>query len=285
MIYLLLSIICSASMAIVLKIFHTQTGNRYGILLGNYLTCILIAFFMLPEKGLVFAPAPATVLCGLVGGFFFVVALVTMQSSIRANGAILTTAFSRLGLLIPLAVSIFVFGEKPDIRQFFGILLVLAALLLLNAKEDQTDTEGRNQVGSFILLPLTLLTFGCGDTISKVFERIGTRSQDQLLFFDLFVTAAILTVGLVILEYRKTGKKVLGRELTAGILVGIPNYFASAFLLQALVRLPAFFVYPACSTCTILLVMVVSAIFFQERPTKRQYAGVGMILLALVLLS
>lgn len=285
MIYLLLSIICSASMAIVLKIFHTQTGNRYGILLGNYLTCILIAFIMLPEKRLVLAPAPETILCGVVGGFFFVVALVTMQSSIRANGAILTTAFSRLGLLIPLAVSIFVFGEKPDIRQFFGILLVLAALLLLNAREDQTGTEGRNQVGSFILLPLTLLTFGCGDTISKVFERVGTRSQDQLLFFDLFVTAAILTTGLAILEYRKTGRKILGRELAAGILVGIPNYFASAFLLQALVRLPAFFVYPACSTCTILLVMAVSALCFRERPTKRQYAGVGMILLALVLLS
>ena len=285
MIYLLLSIICSASMAIVLKIFHTQTGNRYGILLGNYLTCILIAFIMLPEKRLVLAPAPETILCGVVGGFFFVVALVTMQSSIRANGAILTTAFSRLGLLIPLAVSIFVFGEKPDIRQFFGILLVLAALLLLNAREDQTGTEGRNQVGSFILLPLTLLTFGCGDTISKVFERVGTRSQDQLLFFDLFVTAAILTMGLAILEYRKTGRKILGRELAAGILVGIPNYFASAFLLQALVRLPAFFVYPACSTCTILLVMAVSALCFRERPTKRQYAGVGMILLALVLLS
>ncbi len=285
MIYLLLSIICSASMAIVLKIYHTQTGNRYGILLGNYLTCILIAFIMLPEKGPVLAPAPETILCGVVGGFFFVVALVTMQSSIRANGAILTTAFSRLGLLIPLAVSIFAFGEKPDIRQFFGILLVLAALLLLNAREDQTGTEGRNQVGSFILLPLTLLTFGCGDTISKVFERVGTRSQDQLLFFDLFVTAAILTTGLAILEYRKTGRKILGRELAAGILVGIPNYFASAFLLQALVRLPAFFVYPACSTCTILLVMAVSALFFRERPTKRQYAGVGMILLALVLLS
>ena len=136
MIYLLLSIICSASMAIVLKIFHTQTGNRYGILLGNYLTCILIAFIMLPEKGLVLAPAPETILCGVVGGFFFVVALVTMQSSIRANGAILTTAFSRLGLLIPLAVSIFVFGEKPDIRQFFGILLVLAALLYFRTQRD-----------------------------------------------------------------------------------------------------------------------------------------------------
>ena len=285
MIYLFLTVACSATMAIVLKVFHRQTGNRYGILLGNYLTCILIAFAMLPGKEQVLAPYPATVFCGLFGGFFFVMALVVMQSSIRANGAILTTAFSRLGLIIPLAVSILAFGEKPDIRQLFGILLVLAAILLLNTKEEEAGSEGRTRLGSFILLPLTLLTFGCGDTTSKVFERIGERSQDSLLFFNLFVTAALFTAVLAAWEYRKTGKKILARELAAGILVGIPNYFASALLLQALVRLPAFFVYPACSTCTILLVMVVSALFFGERPTRRQYVGIGLILLALVLLS
>ena len=48
--YLLLAIVFSASMSIVLKIFREPKGNRFGIILGNYLTCIVLAFVTMPEK-------------------------------------------------------------------------------------------------------------------------------------------------------------------------------------------------------------------------------------------
>ena len=44
MLYLVLAVAASAAMALVLKLFRNQTGNRYGILLGNYLTCVAISF-------------------------------------------------------------------------------------------------------------------------------------------------------------------------------------------------------------------------------------------------
>ena len=39
MLVLFLAMLSSASMALVLKLFRAQKGNRYGLLLGNYLTC------------------------------------------------------------------------------------------------------------------------------------------------------------------------------------------------------------------------------------------------------
>ena len=285
MFYLLLAVICSASMAIALKYFQHQEGNRYSIIIGNYLTCIIIAFIMLPDKSSVFKGEAATVICGLAGGFFFVAALIAMQNSIRVNGAILTTAFSRLGLLVPLAVSFFLFGDRPGLRRIIGICLVLLSLWLLRDEERSDENPGSAGSGSLMLLLLTLLFFGAGDSISKVFENVGSRQQDSLLFFYLFVTAAVLTAILAFFEYRKTGRKILPKEMAAGIAVGIPNYFASSFLLQAVVRLPAFFVYPANSTGTILLVMAVSALIFGERPGKRQWAGIICILAALLCLS
>ena len=86
-------------------------------------------------------------------------------------------------------------------------------------------------------------------------------------------------------ETRLTGKKILPGELAAGVLVGLPNYFSSWLLLLALERMPALVVYPAASTGTILLVMVFSALLFHERITRRQMAGLGLILAALVLLN
>ena len=75
------------------------------------------------------------------------------------------------------------------------------------------------------------------------------------------------------------------KELTAGVLAGIPNYFSSWFLLQSLQRLPAMLVYPAQSVGTILLVTAAGALLFREKLTRREWAGFALILAALVLLD
>ena len=102
MLYLILAVAASAAMALVLKGFREQRGNRYGILLGNYLTCVVISFFMLPDREQLLTGSWITLACGVGGGIFFVLALICMQSSIRANGAGLTAAFARLGLVVAL---------------------------------------------------------------------------------------------------------------------------------------------------------------------------------------
>ena len=51
--YLILATCSSAVMAIVLRIFQNSKGNRYGIILGNYLFCILISWISLPDRSLV----------------------------------------------------------------------------------------------------------------------------------------------------------------------------------------------------------------------------------------
>ena len=47
MIFLILSILSSAAMALLLRLFSKQRGNRYGLVFGNYLTCVLIAMLIM----------------------------------------------------------------------------------------------------------------------------------------------------------------------------------------------------------------------------------------------
>ena len=277
---LLLAVLSSACMAIVLKVFRAGKGNRFGIILGNYLTCILISLLLMPDKGMILHASPTTLLCGVIGGVLFVAGLMTMQTSTRLNGAMLTSAFSRLGLLLSLAISIAIFGERPSVTQIAGIALVIAAVALMGGGEG--ENAGRRVLP---LLLLTLVTCGGGDAMAKIFERVGVHGEDTLYFFYLFLTAAVLSIGLLIREGRKTGKRVLPGELLSGVAVGIPNYFSSYLLLRSLLTLPAFLVYPIFSTGAILIVMAVSALCFGERLTRRQWLCVGLILCALVLLN
>ena len=99
------------------------------------------------------------------------------------------------------------------------------------------------------------------------------------------MTAALITGALAWREKKKTGTGILPSQLAAGALMGVPNYFSSYLLLRSLTRLPAIVAYPIFSTGTILLVTAVSALFLRERPGKKQWIGIGLILAALVLLN
>ncbi len=282
MIFLLLAVASSAAMALVLKAFRAGRGNRYGILLGNYLTCVLISFLTLPEKGMILSGSRATLVCGAVGGLFFVAALVCMQTSIRHSGATLTAAFARLGLVVCLGVSILAFSERPGGLQIVGICLALAAIVLLAPGGQRS---GRRTAGGLGLLLLTLLCSGGADVMAKVFDRCCPAREGSLYFFFLFSAATVLCLGLLILERVRTGKGVDPREFASGILVGLPNFYSSYLLLRALQNLPATVAYPTYSAGTILLVMLLSALLFKERLQKRQIPGMVLLFAALILLN
>lgn len=294
--YLILAVLSSALMAIILKIFSTEGENRYSILMGNYLACVIVGFLSLPEKSLILRMDGITLICSVIGGFLFTAGLVSMQIGIRINGAALTAAFARLGLIVPLMLSIFTFRERPGILQIAGILLVLAALWVISSQPDEREQAGRRETGrpeesersdraNIPVLLMTLLMCGASDAMAKVYEQVGERAKDELYYMCIFLTAFLITCVLAYHEYRKTGKKVSGRMMLAGLAVGIPNYYSSFLLLKALVHLPAFIVYPCFSTGAILVVTLASALLLHEKLNRNKLAGLVLIMAALVLLN
>ena len=287
MFYLILAAMSSAALTLVLKLFRDPEANRFGILLGNYLTCALIAFLQMPEKSGLFAVSSSTLIMSLIGGFLFVAGLVMIQTSVGRNGATLTAAFSKLGLIVPLLISFLFFQEVPSLLNLAGVGLAAAAILLITfgAKEAGGVPAAGGERVSLAILLLTLLANGCAESMAKIFSRLGDQREDTRYFFFLFLTAALLTFLLAAGEKRKSGRRLRIRELAAGILAGIPNYFCSYFLLKALLDLPATLAYPAFSVGSILLVTAAGALFFREKLSRRQLAGLGLILGALILLN
>ena len=275
---LIAAILCSSAIALIMRFFR-QADNRYGMLEGNYLTCSLIGFLMIGNSTALLHCDPSTVFLGIMGGFFYLISLVCMQTGIRTNGAILTSAFGKLGLVVPLLLSILFFHETPGILHAAGLLFVIAAVWTISGGSSETEVKKP------WFLVVVLLTSGSADAMAKVFNVFGIASQSSEYFFLIFFSAALCTLVLLYLETKKTGKRASLRDYLSGVLVGIPNYFSSVFLLQALSGIPAYIAYPVFSTGTILFVTLISALFFHERPTRRQLAGLIMILAALILLN
>ena len=276
-----MAVLCTASLTLLMRLFSHSQGNRYGMILGNYLTCSLIGFLLIPQKAMLFSAHPATIACGIAGGFLFVLSLVCLQSSIAVSGAILTSAFSKLGLLVPLALSIFLFHEMPGLLQGCGILFVLCAFLVMNRSSD----SDKPQEFHLLSLLIVLLTSGMADAMAKVYSTVQLPAEEPVYMFVLFLCASVLTTFLLLSETRKTGKKATPRDLASGIAIGIPNYFSSLFLLAALRTIPSFIAYPVFSAGGILLVTAAGILLFHERLSRNQSVGLLMILVSLVLLN
>lgn len=272
----------SACMALALRLFRSEENNRYGIILGNYLTCLLVGFLFVHDKAMILHANPVTYLCGMAAGCLFVLSLVAMQSSIGRNGAILSSAFAKLGLLVPLALSIVFFHERPDLLQGAGLILVLIAVWIFSRAENEDEETGDF---SLLFLLAVLFTNGMSDSMAKIYSIYGISYEEPVYFVVLFFTSSLVTLFLLVNETHQARRKTNLRDLAAGILVGIPNYFSSFFLLKALNGIAAFIVYPVFSSGTILIVTLISSLFFHERLSRKQIVGLGLILVSIVLLN
>ena len=186
MLFLALASLCSAVLTLVLKFFRDPKGNRFGIILGNYLTCVLIAFLQMQDRSQVFSVSSSTLLMSAVAGFLYVAGLVLTQTSVRINGATMTSAFSKLSLVVPLAVSFLFFDEIPSLLKIGGLVLAACAILLINSsgKEDAGAASG-DEKKNLTLLLLTLLAVGCSETMTKIFSRFGGRIEYLCALLDI----------------------------------------------------------------------------------------------------
>ena len=277
--FLLLAVLASSVLAIVLK--YLNSSYAYGVYFINYVTCALLAFITMQPKSL-YNGDLHPLWFGAIGGCFYLSSLAANGYSIHKNGAILSSVFTRLGVLGPILLSVALFGERPTLVQGLGVLLAVAAAVVMNGLPGKGNKSAPSAKSIYLIpLVLALLLNGASDSMSKVFTQVGQRQDDGLFVFYIFLFAGLLTLILLIRERRPLTR----RDLLFGALVGIPNFLSSRLLLAALTQLPAFLVYPSYSVGVILVISLVSFLAFGERLNRRQLGAMGMILAALVLLN
>lgn len=273
---LILAICSSAAISLIMRLSSDKVKNNVSMLAVNYLTCLFLAALF---TGNSFFPGdkllPEALGMGIIHGVLYLASFVTFQLSVRRSGVVLSAIFMKLGLLVPMVVSIFLFHEIPGPAQVLGFALAVGAIILINFEKNAAASA------SALGLLMLLILGGTADAMSKIFEELGPGHLSGQFLLYTFLTAFVLCLGLVMLKKQRFTRW----ELLYGFAIGIPNFFSARFLLGALESLEAVIVYPTYSVATILLITLAGTFFFRERLNRRQWAALGIILLALVLLN
>jgi len=289
MIYLILAVVTSALISIAMRFSETKVQSVFGMFLVNYLICLLLSRLTASVAGSAAVSfeqgfrEPGILLATLLGtacGIIYLCNFFMLRLNIKRSGVVLPSTFMRLGVLIPILMAMIVFRETPSVTQIIGILLAISSIFLIQDPAPQPESAKRSGL-DLILLLLLLLGGGIGDSMSNIFDKLGNSAlKDHFLAFT-FLAAFLLSAVIVLVRREKIGRY----EFLFGLLLGIPNYFCSRFLLLSLGSVPAVIVYPVFSVATIVLITLFSLFVFREKLSPRKWAAMGVILTSLVLLN
>ncbi|MBQ2927933.1 MAG: EamA family transporter [Oscillospiraceae bacterium] len=278
MLSLILAVCSSALVSLTMRFSESRVKNSTAMLAVNYMICTVLSWaytgFSVPN--LTIAGSPLAMGLGAVNGMLYLAGFVLLQVNIRKNGVVLSSTFMKLGLLVSMLVSVLFFREQPELWQWLGFFLAVAAIILINYR------PGTGKAASKWGLILALLAGGSADAMSKIFEELGNPVLSDHFLLYTFLAAFLLCVLLTLSK----GHGLPGlQELGYGALIGIPNFFSAKFMLSALGTVPAVIVYPVCSVGTILAVTAAGVLLFREWLEKRQWIALILILIALSLLK
>ena len=284
---LILAIISSSLVSIMMRVGEGRAKNNISMLSVNYFICMILSVVYtgagnLFQTGEGFSTAIGL---GVINGFFYIASLILFQNSVKQNGVVLSSIFMKLGIMMPLIISIVLFKEMPTVIQIIGFVIAITAIILINLKEKLIDDGISENTGKKyqVKIGLIFVLVGCGmaDGMSKIYQELGTDRFEELFLVCTFVIAFLLSVILVKIKKQRYTQN----ELLYGALLGVPNYYSARFLLKALGEIPAVVAYPTFSIGTIAVITLTGVIAFKEKITKRQMFAIGLIAIAVVLLN
>lgn len=277
MFYLILAILSSSCVSIVMRLSVNKTENSISMLSAGYFSCMVLSFIYGTSGISDFSSGPVipTIILGIIGGALLLAGFIALQVNVKENGIVLSGIFSKLGIVVPVLLSVIFFRERPEITQIAGFILAIVSILLINSEKEM------GKVSSMAALILLLLSNGLADSMAKFFDQFGNHNIEEFYFIFTFVVAFLLSLILAFVNKQSVTKS----DIIYGLLLGIPNYYSIRFLTNAVMKIPSVICYPTYSVATIVLLTITGIICFKERPGKKQKAGILVILLALILLN
>lgn len=212
-------------------------------------------------------------------GVTLIVALNLFALSARYAGVSVTAISSRMSVIIPVILGFLIFGDTAGWIKVVGILVALVAFYFTSKKSKKVDINVR-----YALLPVLLfLAVGLNDSMMKVAEHFFIDGDFVVFLATAFGVALIL--GVVVLLVKRKNEKFAWRNLLAGIILGLLNWFSTLYFLKGLDLFQVSFFVPVYNVGVVALASTVGFILFNEKPTTPRLVGIGLAVIAIILIA
>jgi multidrug transporter EmrE-like cation transporter len=197
MLFILLRVLLMTLFAQLLRYSQARGGRVMSVVLVNYAFATLFCLALAVNGGEL-GWSGVTLACGVVGGTAYLLSLLFLLPAMDASGVAVSVAVLQLAVLVPVATSIVAFGERPSPAQVVGLVLAVAALVVLSvttsAPAGSPTRVGRtSRRFSPLLVPLFFVT-GLSGVAMKTFQQFGPPRERMSFNATLFAFATLSTL-------------------------------------------------------------------------------------------
>lgn len=282
MLFVLISVLCSVTVAVIIKIAREKGVNYLQLLVWNYPVALLMTYFVLkPELVAWNSSLPWGLYIPL--GFLLPTIFICIAMSIRYGGIVKTEVAQRLSLFIPLLAAFLFMGEKIVPKNLIGIGVGLLAIVFSIGWNKQNTSNERN----YWIFPLMVFV-GMG-IIDILFKQIALLAGITYMSSLWIVFVLALGFALLFLCYLLFIKKqVLDvRAVAYGGVLGLFNFGNIVFYMKAHKALPEnpSLVFTAMNIGVISVGALVGVLLFREKLSNYNKIGVLLAIISVLLIA
>lgn len=285
MIYLIASIFCSTLIMLVFKWAERFEINRLQLIVINYFVAFSAGYLAFGNgMGITEILAKPWFGFAIILGFVFISCFNIIGFAIQEIGVGIITVANKMSLVVPVLFSLIFVGEILTLPTAIGIILALIAVYFASIKK----TSHLNGIKYWRLPILVFIISGAVDTFIKYAQEYLIPVNE----FGLFCTAVFMVAGIIgipffIYQQVKHKEFKLSKTIICGISLGIPNFGSIYFLMEALnsPNWESSRLFPINHIGVVLLATLSGAVLFNEPVSRINKIGVGLAVIAILLLS
>ncbi len=285
MFYLIITILLNTLLFAMFKVFARYKVDNLQAIIVNYFVCVITGSIFLGEfpvsTGSINQPwLPWAILMGVM--FISIFNLVAWRTV--KDGLTTATIANKLSMVIPVIFSIALYNEKLTVVKLMGIILAFPAVYFT------TRVKGDDTKPQSIFFPVLLfISSGLLDTLITFVERTFLNSAPLQAAFTIHVFTAASLLGASLIAILKWRKNITlhPRNIIAGIILGVPNYFSIYFLIRLLNSgfLQSSAAIPVNNIGIVLLTAITSILIFKEKITRQRLIGLALSIIAILLIA
>ena len=291
MIYLVCYVIFSSIFTLCIKWVHVR-GKEDIITAGaiNYIVAALIIAPWFVIDGQQTGNRAAIIAGGSMGLMYFI-NFFFVTWCVRVVGASSTTVVGVLSMLMPIIYAAITWNSQPHWLQGIGIALAFVSLILIGLKPDRQVADVKNKKADKSKEPFSwkaplilggfFLLCGLSRIAQESFKYESVESQKPTFLLAAFVAAGIPSI--ILLLWRR--RKIMPMEAFVGIAMGVANGSQTWFTLKSLDAMAGFIFFPVSSAGGIIFTMFVAVLWMQEKISRRALIGIGIAVVALVMMN
>jgi drug/metabolite transporter (DMT)-like permease len=278
---LFLSIICSVSVGILLKIAKKHNNFAFFQMIGwNYLFAAVFCYAVYPPEISLSANIPYPLFFSLM--ILLPTIFLVQANSVKYTGIVRTDIAQRLSLIISLSAAYFVFKENFSLLKFLGLFIGLISIFLILSKGETDDEISRRWY-----LPFTVLAgFGVIDVLFKK-VALFTAIQYTTSLFLVFSGAFMVSVFIILFQIVFQKQKLSLKNLYWGAGLGVLNFGNILFYLKAhqILKENPSTVFACMNFGVIIFGSLTGIVFFKEKMSKINYLGLLLAIAAVVVIT